>query len=58
MRAKDARTLSAVRLIVGMALSVTVHSDWLFAGHEPPSPSQLVDQLTRLTVWGLRGRPL
>jgi AcrR family transcriptional regulator len=45
----------AVRMIVGMALSVTVHADWLFAGHPQPRSGELVDQLTRLTVWGLPG---
>lgn len=46
----------AVRLIVGMALSVTLHSSWLFAGRAEPDRALLVDQLTRLTVHGLDGR--
>ena len=45
----------AVRLIVGMALSVTIHRDWLFAGGTPPERELLVDQLTRFTVHGLSG---
>lgn len=45
----------AVRLIVGMALSVSVHRDWLFAGEEMPERDHLVDQLTRFTVHGLAG---
>lgn len=46
-----------VRLIVGMALSITVHQDWLFAGHRAPRRSALVDELTKLTTWGVAGRP-
>lgn len=46
----------AVRLIVGMALSVTLHSSWLFAGRADPARDVLVDQLTRFTVHGLNGR--
>lgn len=46
----------AVRLIVGMALAVTLHSSWLFAGSPAPTQDALVDQLTRFTVHGLKGR--
>lgn len=45
----------AVRLIVGMALSVTLHRDWLFAGGDVPSQATLVEQLTRFTLHGLAG---
>lgn len=45
-----------VRLIVGMALSITVHQDWLFAGHRQPRREALVDELTKLTAWGVVGR--
>lgn len=44
-----------VRMIVGMALSVTVHADWLFAGHKQPRRAALVEELTQLTTWGLSG---
>lgn len=46
----------APRLIVGMAFSVILHSRWLFAGHAMPDKAQLVDQLTKLTTWGLAGQ--
>jgi len=46
-----------VRMIVGMALAVTVHADWLFAGQPTPRREALVDQLTRLTTWGVAGTP-
>jgi len=45
-----------VRLIIGMALSVIVHQDWLFAGHRRPSRGAMVDELTKLTAWGVAGR--
>lgn len=48
----------AVRLVVGMALSVTLHQGWLFAGQGEPDRAILVEQLTRFTAWGLPGRPL
>jgi AcrR family transcriptional regulator len=44
-----------VRVIVGMALGVTVHSEWLFAGRSQPSTRSLVEQLTTITTWGLTG---
>jgi AcrR family transcriptional regulator len=47
-----------VRMIVGMALAVTVHADWLFAGQKTPRRDALVDELTQLTTWGLAGRPI
>ena len=47
----------AVRLIVGMAMSVTVHRELLFGGRRPPRTAALIDQLTRLTAWGLPGAP-
>jgi len=46
-----------VRMIVGMALAVTIHSDWLFAGHQPPRRAALVEELTKLTTWGVSGHP-
>lgn len=46
----------APRLIVGMAFSVILHPKWLFAGHAVPPQSELVEQLTRLTTWGLVGQ--
>ncbi|SRR6266545_690268 len=45
-----------VRMIVGMALAVTVHADWLFAGQKTPRREALVDELTKLTTWGLAGQ--
>jgi len=45
-----------VRMIVGMALAVTVHADWLFAGHKAPRRELLVEELTKLTTWGLAGQ--
>jgi AcrR family transcriptional regulator len=47
-----------VRMIVGMALAVTVHADWLFAGQKAPRREALVDELTKLTTWGLAGQPV
>jgi len=44
-----------VRIIVGMALAVTIHTDWLFAGHKQPRRAALVEQLTKLTTWGVTG---
>jgi len=44
-----------VRLIIGMALSITVHQDWLFAGHRRPRREAMVDELTKLTAWGVAG---
>ncbi|WP_166462784.1 TetR/AcrR family transcriptional regulator [Amycolatopsis acidicola] len=45
----------APRLIVGMALGVTVHGDWLFPGREPPPVDVIITQLTELTTSGLTG---
>ena len=45
----------AVRLIIGMAFSATVHRDWLFADDQLSDFEYLVDQLTRMTLWGLEG---
>lgn len=45
----------AVRLIIGMAFSATVHRDWLFAGDQLSDFEYLVDQLTTMTLWGLEG---
>jgi len=47
-----------VRLIVGMALSVTVNSDWLFAGHGPTQRATLVEEMTKLIAWGVAGHPV
>jgi AcrR family transcriptional regulator len=47
----------AVRMIVGTALAVTVHAEWLFAGHRVPAPETMIAELTRFTVWGLAGAP-
>jgi len=46
-----------VRMIVGMALAVTIHADWLFTSQQTPRREALVDELTRLTTWGLGGSP-
>ena len=45
-----------VRAIVGTAITMTIHREFLFAGSDVPSPDEVVDQLTRLTSWGLLGR--
>ncbi len=45
----------AVRLIIGMAFSATVHRDWLFADEQLNDFDHLVDQLTTMTLWGLEG---
>ncbi|MVU80814.1 TetR family transcriptional regulator [Nocardia sp. ET3-3] len=50
----DAST--AIRVIIGMALGVTIHSDWLFGTSRLPQDA-LVPVLTTLTVWGLQGKP-
>lgn len=47
----------AIRMIVGMALSATVHREWLFGGGPQPPAEHLIDQLTRMTLWGLEGGP-
>lgn len=46
-----------VRAIIGMALGVTIHGDWLFAGNPRPRRSAVVAELTKLTTWGLPGAP-
>jgi AcrR family transcriptional regulator len=45
----------AVRLIIGMAFSATVHRDWLFTDEQLGDFDQLVEQLVRMTLWGLEG---
>jgi hypothetical protein len=45
----------AVRLIIGMAFSATVHRDWLFTEGQLADFEYLIDQLTRMTLWGLEG---
>jgi AcrR family transcriptional regulator len=45
----------AVRLIIGMAFSATVHRDWLFTDEQLADFEYLIDQLTRMTLWGLVG---
>lgn len=45
----------AVRLIIGMAFSATVHRDWLFTDDQSTDFDHLVDELTRMTLWGLEG---
>ncbi len=45
----------AVRLIIGMAFSATVHRDWLFTDAQLGDFDRLVDQLTQMTLWGLTG---
>ena len=45
----------AVRLIIGMAFSATVHRDWLFTDAQLGDFDLLVDQLTQMTLWGLTG---
>lgn len=45
----------AVRLIIGMAFSATVHRDWLFTDAQLADFGYLVDQLTQMTLWGLAG---
>jgi len=47
-----------VRAIVGMAIALTIHQDWLFAGKRKPRPAVLVEELTKLTTWGLAGHPV
>jgi AcrR family transcriptional regulator len=46
----------AVRLLVGMALSVSLR-DSLFPAGKEPARDVLVAELAKLTVWGLRGKP-
>lgn len=45
----------AVRLIIGMAFSATVHRDWLFTDGQLADFEYLIDQLTQMTLWGLEG---
>ncbi|MUL65851.1 hypothetical protein BOO86_15355 [Mycobacterium sp. CBMA 234] len=45
----------AVRLIIGMAFSATVHRDWLFTDDQLANFGYLIDQLTQMTLWGLAG---
>ena len=49
----DARL--GLRVMFGMVLGVAVHGDWLFAADERPSRDALVEEMTRLTVFGLGG---
>ena len=46
-----------MRLVFAMAISATLHAGWLFSGRDRPTADKLVDQMTRLTVWGLAGAP-
>lgn len=45
------------RLIMGMALGVTIHQAWLFGKERQPTNEQLVAELSNLTVFGLAGAP-
>jgi AcrR family transcriptional regulator len=45
----------AVRLIIGMAFSATVHRDWLFTEDQLSDFEYVVEQLTAMTLWGLEG---
>ena len=49
----DARI--GLRVMFGMVLGVVVHNDWLFAADQRPSRDALVEEMTRLTVFGLTG---
>ncbi|MHB8695964.1 MAG: TetR/AcrR family transcriptional regulator [Solirubrobacteraceae bacterium] len=46
-----------LRIMVGAVLGIVVHGDWLFGDKRRPSRDRLVDELTRLTVYGLAGGP-
>jgi AcrR family transcriptional regulator len=47
----------APRLLFGMALSAVVHGHWLFPSGHRPSREVLLDELTKLTVYGVSGKP-
>jgi AcrR family transcriptional regulator len=44
------------RLMFGMVAAAGMHSDWLFGLHAPPR-ERIIDELTTLTVYGLKGKP-
>lgn len=46
-----------LRIMVAMALGIAVHGEWLFPVSRRPSRKRLVEEMTKLTTWGLAGRP-
>jgi AcrR family transcriptional regulator len=46
-----------LRIMVGAVLGLVVHGDWLFGDTRRPSRDRIVNELTRLTVYGLAGNP-
>jgi AcrR family transcriptional regulator len=46
-----------VRLMFGLAITMSVHGDWLFTAQNIPDTDTLVDELTAFTLLGLTGGP-
>ncbi len=46
-----------VRLMFGLALTMSVHGDWLFTAQNRPDNDTLLDELTAFTLLGLSGSP-
>lgn len=44
------------RLMFGMVAAAGMHGDWLFGAQAPPR-QRVIDELTNLTVYGLKGTP-
>jgi AcrR family transcriptional regulator len=44
------------RLMFGMVAAAGMHADWLFGTETPPERERVIDDLTSLTVNGLKGR--
>jgi AcrR family transcriptional regulator len=47
----------APRVMVGAALGVVVYRGWLFPAGPKPSRSELVAELSKITIWGVAGKP-
>jgi AcrR family transcriptional regulator len=46
-----------VRLMFGLAITMSIHGDWLFTSENTPDADALLDELTNFTLLGLTGRP-
>lgn len=46
----------APRAIIGMALGLASYRRWLFPSGKQPTQEDLVDQMVKLTMWGIAGK--
>jgi AcrR family transcriptional regulator len=46
-----------VRLMFGLAITMSLHGDWLFTAQNTPDADTLLDELTTFTLLGLTGSP-